>query len=209
MTESPEPPVPESASEHPAVWRFGFPIYHAETRAKWRAWIGHNHIVERGVWLCSWRSGTGKPRCPYPEVVEEAICFGWIDSTVNVLDDSRSLQLITRRKPKSSWTRLNRQRAADMEAAGAMTDAGRRAIAAAKNNGWWTIYDQVDDLIEPAELDAALNANADARTNWDSFSPSARKLMLWWVVSAVQPNTKTARIDRIVEAAALGRPAKS
>ena len=90
-----------------------------------------NHISARGVWLCSWRTGTGRPRCPYPEVVEEAICFGWIDSTNTNLDEERSLQLITRRRPKSSWTRLNRERAADMEQRGLMTDAGRRAIAAA------------------------------------------------------------------------------
>ena len=94
--------APPSSSEHPPTWRFGYPIYHAETRAQWRAWLAAHHDATPGVWLCSWRAATGRPACPYPEAVEEAICFGWIDSTVNVLDDGRALQLITPRKPKSS-----------------------------------------------------------------------------------------------------------
>ena len=208
MAQAPRPPVPPSATELPAAWKFGYPMYHAERRAQWRSWLEHNHTVERGVWLCSWRSGSDKPRCPYPEVVEEAICFGWIDSTVHVFDDDRGVQLITPRKPKSSWTRLNRQRAADMEAAGSMTDAGRRAIDVAKKNGWWTIYDAVEDLIEPPALAAALEANPVARSNWDGFSPSARKQMLWWVISAARPDTAATRITRIVDDATHGRRSK-
>jgi hypothetical protein len=77
-----------------------------------------------GVWLCSWRAATAKPVCPHPEVVEKAICFGRIDSTVNTVDDGRGLQPVAPRKRKSTWTRLNRQRVADMEATGLMTDAG-------------------------------------------------------------------------------------
>lgn len=124
--------VPATASAHPRSWKFDYPIFHAETRVAWRAWLLAHHGSERGVWLCSWRSGTGRPRCPYPEAVEEALCFGWIDSTISVFDEERGLQLMTPRKPKSSWTRLNRQRVADMEAAGLMTDAGRRAVEVAQ-----------------------------------------------------------------------------
>src|SRR6188508_1290081 len=101
-----------STTDHPPTWKFGYPVVHAETRAEWRGWLEARHGTTPGVWLCSWRPSTGRPRCPYPEAVEEAICFGWIDSTVNTLDDHRALQLFTPRKPKSPWTRLNRQRAA-------------------------------------------------------------------------------------------------
>src|SRR5688572_33124055 len=100
--------VPSSASEHPAEWKFGFPIFHAESREQWRDWLDANHADSRGVWLCSWRSGTGRPACAYADAVEEAICFGWIDSTTSTLDDDRGLQLMTPRKPQSSRTRLNR-----------------------------------------------------------------------------------------------------
>ncbi len=120
----------------PATWKFGFPIFLAESRAQWRSWLEANHSTTLGVWLCSWKSATGRPSCPYPDVVEEALCFGWIDSTVNRFDDDRGLQLLTPRRPKSTWTRLNRQRVADLEAVGLMTGAGRRVVEVAKENGW-------------------------------------------------------------------------
>ena len=196
------------ASDHPATWKFGYPIYHVETRPQWRSWLEHNHTSTRGVWLCSWRTGTGRPRCPYPEVVEEAICFGWIDSTATLLDDDRGIQLITPRKAKSSWSRLNRQRAADMQERGLMTDAGRAAIDAAKANGWWTISDQVEDLEEPADLATALDQHPQARANWDRFPSSARKQMLWWIISATRPATRASRIEVVVAEAANGRRAR-
>lgn len=202
------PGVPPSSSAHPETWKFDYVIYHAETRVQWRSWLEHNHQNARGVWLCSWRTEAPGPRCPYPEVVEEAICFGWIDSTLTLLDDNRGLQLLTPRKTKSSWTRLNRRRAADMEAAGLMTDAGRDAIQVAKSNGWWTISDQVEDLLEPDDLTTALDAVAAARSAWDGFPPSARKAMLWWVVSAIQDDTRARRIAAIVAKAADGERAQ-
>ncbi|MFD3506043.1 YdeI family protein [Nocardia sp. NPDC058666] len=201
-------PLGPPVSTHPPTWKFDYPIFHAETRTQWRTWLTANHASVRGVWLCSWRNTTGRPRCPYPEAVEEAICFGWIDSTTTILDEERGLQLFTPRRPKSSWTRLNRERAADMEKHGHMTDAGRHAIAAAEANGWWTILDQVEDLTEPPDLTAALDAAPPARTNWDTFPPSARKQMLWWIVSAARDTTRSARIADIVTKAATGQRAR-
>ncbi len=86
-----------------------------------------------------------------------------------------------------------------------MTDAGRAAINIAKTNGWWMIYDAVEDLIEPDALATALNANKKARAAWDQFSPSARKVMLWWVISAAKPETRAQRIEAIVSNAAIGK----
>jgi uncharacterized protein YdeI (YjbR/CyaY-like superfamily) len=200
--------VPPSASDHPATWTFGFPIYHPADLSAWRSWLAANHDRERGAWVVSWRRASGRDPVPYPDLVEEAICFGWIDSTANVLDDERGLQLMTPRKPKSSWTRLNRRRAAELEAAGRMTDAGRRAVEVAQANGWWTILDPVEDLVVPPDLAAALDAAPAARAAWDSFPPSARKQMLWWLVTAVRPATRSARIATVVEEAAAGRRAR-
>jgi uncharacterized protein YdeI (YjbR/CyaY-like superfamily) len=201
-------PIPPTASEHPATWKFDYPIYHAESREQWRAWLAANHDSKRGAWLCSWRSSVDRPRCSYPDAVEEAICFGWIDSTVNTLDDERGLQLYTPRKAKSTWTRLNRERVRLMEEAGLMTDAGRAAVAVARENGWWTIFDPVEDLIEPDDLARALDAEPDARAHWEGFPPSARKAMLWWVISAVKDETRQRRISRIVARATLGERAQ-
>jgi uncharacterized protein YdeI (YjbR/CyaY-like superfamily) len=197
--------IPSTASDHPATWKFGFPIYHAETRAAWRAWLEAHHTTARGVWLASWKRSTGRPAVPYAEVVEEALCFGWIDSTVNALDAERGLQLLTPRRRRSSWTRLNRDRVARLESLGLMTEAGRRAVDAAKANGAWTLYDPVEDLLEPDDLAAALDLAPRARANWDGFRPSVRKGMLWWVVSASGSDTRARRIATIVRRAEQGR----
>jgi uncharacterized protein YdeI (YjbR/CyaY-like superfamily) len=197
--------VPPSASCHPATWKFDFPVFHPADLAAWRAWLAANHGTTRGVWVASWRKASGRDPVPYEQLVEEAICFGWIDSTVNTLDDDRGLQLMTPRKAKSGWTRLNRRRFAELEGQGRMTDAGRRAAEVARANGWWTLMDPVEDLLEPDDLAAALDAVPAARTAWDGFPPSARKQMLWSIVTAAQPATRAKRIAKIVGDAQQGR----
>lgn len=199
--------MPPSASEHPERWTFDFPVYHPRDLAAWRAWLAANHDAEKGVWVVSWRKASQKDPVPYADLVEEAICFGWIDSTVNTLDEERGMQLMTPRKARSGWTRLNRRRVEQLEAEGRMTDAGRRAVEVAKANGWWTIYDPVEDLIEPDELAVALDASPAARAAWDGFPPSARKQMLWQVVSAAKPETRAKRVAKIVAEAEQGRRA--
>ena len=189
------------------TWKFDFPVYHPQDLAAWRAWLEAHHDAARGVWVASWRRASGRDPVSYEDLVEEAICFGWIDSTANILDADRGLQLMTPRKPKSGWTRLNRRRVEAMEAQGRMTAAGRRAVDVAKANGWWTIYDAVEDLVEPQDLAAALAASPPARTAWNGFPPSARKQMLWWVISAGRPETRAKRIAQIVAQAELGRRA--
>jgi uncharacterized protein YdeI (YjbR/CyaY-like superfamily) len=196
-----------SASAHPATGKFGYPIFHPADLAAWREWLEQHHGSERGVWVASWRTGSGRERVPYEHLVEEALCFGWIDSTAGTLDDERGLQLMTPRKPKSGWTRLNRSRVAALEAAGRMTDAGRAAVERAKANGWWDRYDAVEDLVEPTDLAAALDGSPSARAAWDTFPPSARKQMLWWVLTAVRPETREQRIAKIVTEAEQGRRA--
>jgi uncharacterized protein YdeI (YjbR/CyaY-like superfamily) len=199
------PTIPTTASQHPATWKFGYPIYHPRDLAAWRAWLTANCETVRGVWVASWRKSSGREPVPYEDLVEEAICFGWIDSTVNTLDEERGLQLMTPRKPKSGWTRRNRERVAALEAQGRMTDPGRRAVEVAKANGSWTIYDAVEDLVEPVDLAHALDACPAARDVWDAFPSSARKQMLWWVVSAGRPETRAKRIATVVSDAASGR----
>jgi uncharacterized protein YdeI (YjbR/CyaY-like superfamily) len=190
--------VPKTASRHPATWKFDFAVYHPRDLAAWRAWLAANHETARGVWVVSWRKASGKEPVPYADLVEEAICFGWIDSTVNILDDDRGLQLMTPRKAKSGWTRLNRRRFADLEAQGRMTDAGRRAAEVARANGWWTIMDSVEDLVVPDELAAALDAVPGARAAWDAMAPSLRKQLLYPIATAAQPATRAKRIAQVV-----------
>ena len=197
--------MPRSASKHPATWKFDLPIFHPRDVAAWRSWLAANHDTERGAWVVSWRKASGKEAVSYVDLVLESLCFGWIDSTVNVLDEDRVLQLMTPRKPRSGWTRLNRRRVAELEAQGRMTDAGRRAVEVAKANGYWTLMDSVEDLVEPPELAAALDASPAARATWDATAPSMRKQLLWSLATAAKPETKAARVAKIVGDAEAGR----
>jgi uncharacterized protein YdeI (YjbR/CyaY-like superfamily) len=199
--------VPPSASEHPPSWKFGYPVYHPPSREAWRAWLEEHQDDTRGVWVVSWRSSTGRDTVAYDAIVEEALCVGWIDSTVNVLDKERGLQLVTPRKPRSTWARSNKARVARLEAEGRMGPRGRQAVEVAKANGWWDLLDDVEALLEPEDLAASLDAVPAARLAWDGFPPSARKPMLFWVVSAVKDETRRRRIETIVAGAARGERA--
>src|SRR6185312_14358897 len=120
--------------------------YYAKDRHEWRKWLEENAATSQGVWLIYYKQSSGKPCVPYAEAVEEALCFGWIDSRANALDDERSMQLFTPRKPKSPWSRLNKERIERLMREGRMTPAGLAKIEAAKRDGSWGAYDAVEAL---------------------------------------------------------------
>jgi uncharacterized protein YdeI (YjbR/CyaY-like superfamily) len=183
----------------------GRPCVHPEHRAEWRDWLAEHHATSDGVWLVSWKAATGRPRVPYEEAVEEALCVGWIDSLANTLDHERHLQLMTPRRPGSGWSRRNKERVERLTAAGLMRPAGLAAVSAAKADGTWSLLDAVEDLIEPDELGAALDARPGARERWDGLSPSSRKAARQWIATARRPETRARRIDETVRLAAEGR----
>jgi uncharacterized protein YdeI (YjbR/CyaY-like superfamily) len=119
------------------------------TRAEWRAWLEQHHAQTEGVWLISYKKSTGKPRVEYNEAVEEALCFGWVDSKPNKLDDERSMLWFAPRKPGSGWSRLNKERVERMMAAGLMTPAGLEKVEAAKQDGSWNALDAIEALDIP------------------------------------------------------------
>jgi uncharacterized protein YdeI (YjbR/CyaY-like superfamily) len=176
-------------------------------RAGWREWLIANHALSKGVYLVSWRRATGRSSVPYEEAVEEALCVGWVDATGRTLDAERALQWFAPRRPRSGWARSNKDRVARLEAEGLMLPAGRAAIDEAKRNGAWTLLDDVEKLIVPDDLAAALEATPPARANWDGFPKSARRVMLGWVVQARRPETRADRIARIAHAATRGERA--
>ncbi len=173
-------------------------------RATWRAWLVEHHDSSAGIWLVYFKKDSGKPSVSYDEAVEEALCFGWIDSKVKSLDDERYMQVYTPRKTGSVWSKLNKERIERVIAEGLMTEVGIAKIDAAKQDGSWVLLDAVDDLIEPDELRAALDANHKARANYNSFADSVKKPTLYWVYSAKRETTRSDRIAQIVEAAAEG-----
>lgn len=181
--------------------------FYARSRAEWRAWLADNHRTAPGVWLISSKKSTGQPRVEYDEAVEEALCFGWIDSLPRKLDDERSMLLFTPRKPKSGWSKLNKTRVDKLLAAGLMTEAGLQKIELAKKNGAWTSLDAVEALTVPPDLQAALDANPTARGHFEQFSKSARKGILQWIESAKRPETRQKRIEETVMLAAKNEKA--
>jgi uncharacterized protein YdeI (YjbR/CyaY-like superfamily) len=173
-----------------------------ETRAEWRAWLEANHATASGVWHLSWRPASGKPRVPYEEAVEEALCYGWIDSKGGNLDDLRARQYYAPRNPRSGWARTNKERVTRLIAEGRMAPAGLAAIERAKENGAWTLLDDVENLIVPPDLAAAFTANPPAQANWDAFPRSIRRGILEWIVQARRPETRAQRIERTATLAA-------
>ena len=180
---------------------------HAETVEEWRAWLAEHHADSAGAWLVSWRSHTGKPRVTYEESVVEALAVGWVDSKGSKLDENRTMLWFTRRKPTSGWARTNKQRVEVLLAEGRMLPAGQAAIDAAKANGAWTLLDEVEDLIVPADLAAAFDEHPGSREHWDGFPRSTRRALLEWIVLAKRPETRTKRIQETAERAARGERA--
>jgi uncharacterized protein YdeI (YjbR/CyaY-like superfamily) len=185
----------------------GRPLIHPESIAEWRDWLSRHHADTDGVWLAGWTRSSGKASLEYGQVVEEALCFGWIDGLVNKLDDGRLAQLLTPRRRGSGWSQSNKERIERLLADGRMTEAGMRVIDAAKADGSWSLLDASEALIEPEELKVALNANPEARRQWDAFPKSPRKALIFWVTSAKRPETRQRRVTTIVDEAARGRRA--
>ena len=173
-------------------------LFHPKTRAEWRRWLQTHHATARGVQLVYARRGTGLPSIAYDEAVEEALCFGWIDSTERKLDEQRYMQLFTPRKPKSSWSKSNKERVARLAEAGLMTDAGMARIEAAKADGSWSFLDAIEALEIPRDLAAALAKNAKALANFEAFPPSSKKIILLWIATAKREETRAKRIAETV-----------
>ena len=155
----------------------------------------------------SWKKSTRKPQGTHEECVEAALPYGWIDSTAGTLDDERSMLWFARRRPNSGWSRPNKERIARLEAAGLMAPPGKQAVEIAKENGSWTLLDDVWNLVVPDDLDAALAKRKGAREQWDAFSPSAQRGILEWIVQAKREDTRRKRIEETAEAAARGERA--
>ena len=182
------------------------PLVEVAGRAEWRAWLERNHSTSPGVWLAVGKKGNTRTTLTYEETVQEALCFGWIDSVVNRLDADRFKQLLTPRKRGSVWARTNKARVERLLAQGLMTDAGLAAVEAAKADGSWQALDDVEDLVVPGDLATALAANPSAAEGFDSFTSSVRKMVLYRISEAKRPETRTRRIEQAVAAAAEGRP---
>lgn len=180
-------------------------MIYARDRACWRQWLEQNHQESIGVWLVYYKVKSGRPSVQYSEAVQEALCFGWIDSKVQSLDEVRYRQIFTPRKPKSVWSKLNKQYIEELIAQGQMTEAGLAKIAVAKQDLSWTSLDEIEALIIPEDLKQALALNDTANRCFRAFNNTAKKNILFWIQSAKRPETRLNRIEKTVTSSAQNK----
>jgi uncharacterized protein YdeI (YjbR/CyaY-like superfamily) len=179
--------------------------FHPKSRAAWRRWLESNCQRTAGVWVIFNKKSAGLNRLEYGEAVEEALCFGWVDSVINGLDENRYKQWFAPRKSKSGWSQSNKRRVEKLIAAGLMTPFGLAKIEEAKRNGAWTFLDGVESLTVPPDFAQALAANKPAARNFAAFSPSVRKQFLYRINSAKRPETRAKRVAHCVALLAKNR----
>lgn len=168
--------------------------------AEWRQWLEANHKQADSVWLVLAKKESGIPSLSISEAVDEALCFGWVDSVPNKVDEERFKILVSPRKPKSNWSKVNKDKVERLLAEGKMAPAGLQMVELAKQTGTWDALNEVDNLTVPADLAAELGRYAHAKEYFEGFPPSTRRGILEWILNAKKPET---RAKRIVETAAL------
>ncbi len=176
----------------------GIGTFHAKSRQEWREWLGKNHQTEKSVWLIIYKKKSNVSSVYYSEAVDEALCFGWIDSKPNKRDDESYYQFFAKRKPTSNWSKVNKEKVEKLVAQNLMAPAGLEMIEIAKQKGTWTALDEVENMTIPGDLKEAFDNNTTAFAYWDKFSRSSKRGILEWILNAKKPETRQKRIDKTV-----------
>lgn len=172
------------------------------SQQEWREWLLENHRSKQSVWLVYYKKESNKPSISWSNAVDEALCFGWIDSTKKTLDHETFMQFFCKRKPKSVWSKINKIKVQRLTNEGLMMQAGYESIETAKGNGSWTLLDEAEDLTIPEDLEKAFKTQTGSKEYFLSLSKSARKSILQWLLLAKRPETRQSRINEVVELAA-------
>lgn len=175
--------------------------------AAWRRWLAAHHSREEGVWVITYKKDKGAPRLEYDGLVEEALCYGWVDSRPGKLDDARTMLYFAPRKPTSAWSAPNKARVARLIADGRMAPPGLAKVDLAKRTGLWEKLDAVEALEEPPDLRAAFRRHAGSAANWAAFPRSVKRGILEWIGAAKRPETRARRVDETAREAAANRRA--
>ena len=176
-------------------------IFYPKNLAIWRKWLEKNHITERAVWVVFHSKKSERETILCTEAVDMALCFGWIDSKKISIDKETTHQYFSKRKPKSTWSKVNKQKIERLIAQDLMTEAGYASIELAKQNGSWTLIDDVEELIMPNDLETAFEGNPIAKFFFINLSKTVRKSILQWLVFARTTETRQKRITEIIESA--------
>ena len=175
--------------------------FYAETMKEWRKWLKENGEKLESIWLLIYKKDSGIPSVSYIEAVEEALCFGWIDSKANKRDEKSYIQSFAKRNPRSNWSQINKKRVEELIAKKRMTKRGLKVIEEAKANGNWQALEKSDELILPADLKKAFRKNSKAQEYFNLFPKSTKKAILEWILNAKKEETRTKRIEETVSLA--------
>ena len=179
---------------------------HVKTRAQWRRWLSKNHNQSEGVWLVFFKKDSGQPTLAYDDAVEEALCFGWIDSIIKRRDETSYLRKLTPRKPDSRWSVSNKKRVEKMIREGLMKPPGMALFEAAKQSGAWDDNDPPAVSLQLSEaFQNALNKNKQAEAFFDGLAPSYQQQFIAWINVAKREETKARRIKESVALLAKGK----
>ena len=170
--------------------------------AAWRKWLAAHHAAQENVWLIIFKKDSNTPSVTYDQAVDEALCFGWVDSVPKKRDGDSYYQYFSKRNPKSNWSRVNKQKIARLEAAGKLAPAGRAMVEQAKASGTWDALNDVENLVVPDDLAAAFDAQPGSRAYWDDFPRSVKRGILEWIFNAKRDATRAKRIQETAEKAA-------
>lgn len=173
-------------------------MFYPKSQKDWRKWLDKNHAKKESVWLIYHKKETGIPSVTHAQAVEEALCFGWIDSKRQSLDDKSFRQFFGKRKPKGMWSKINKATIDRLIKDGQMKQAGLDAIEVAKKNGSWTMLDEVEELIPPPDLAKEFRKNKTAAKNFEKLARSNKRLILLHLLQAKKPETRTNRLKQIV-----------
>lgn len=176
-------------------------IFYPSGPAAWRKWLEKNHTSKQAVWLVFYSKNSAKKSVTWSEAVDVALCFGWIDSKKIKVDAETSHQFFSKRKAYSTWSKINKLKVVKLIESKQMTEAGYKSIETAKQNGSWTLLDDVEELIIPKDLEMEFETKPNSKEYFLSLSKSAKKSILQWLVLAKRPETRQNRIIEIVELA--------
>ncbi|MEB3210762.1 MAG: YdeI/OmpD-associated family protein [Leptolyngbyaceae bacterium] len=178
------------------------PEFQPDTLTEWRDWLEANHAQSSGIWLITFKKSSGKQQLTQEMAIEEALCFGWIDSKPGKVDVERTKLWLSPRKPRTGWSHLNKKRIATLLKEGRMKPSGLEKVEAAKRDGSWILLDEVEALVIPDDLAQAFDTYPGSRDYFDAFPKSAKRGILEWIVQAKRPETRQRRIEETARLAA-------
>jgi uncharacterized protein YdeI (YjbR/CyaY-like superfamily) len=174
-------------------------VFCPKNQREWRQWLQKNHSSKQSIWLIHYKKKTNVSSISWSQAVDQALCFGWIDSIRKPIDDEKFMQFFSQRKPNGTWSKVNKEKIKHFIEAGLMTFAGYKSIETAKQNGSWIILDEVEALIIPKDLEKEFKSKLGSKDFFLSLSTSVKKTILQWLVLAKKPETRQKRIKEIAD----------